>query len=181
MARLCDQCQTWKSSSDYSSNQWRKGDGLSRCRSCVHGHGHVANSAVVYQYSCQECQSCFSNLNELNMHMQVHRPRNVACPLCGEGRFRSGANAVQHVESGFCTGCRGATNAREQIYKFASSQRAMQPYLSDVPRLTNGGNENAVPDFPYSCSKCSRPFKQLGHLLQHEESKHGSPPLLLQN
>ena len=170
MDRICNQCQTWKSINDYTSSQWRKGDGLSRCDSCVNVH-----------VRCHECDRSFSDQNQLKMHMQTHRPRNVACPACGKARFRSGTNAVQHIESGYCTGCRGATNAREQIYKFASSDRKMHQFLAGDPLITNGGNENAVPDFPYSCSKCSRPFKQLGHLLQHEESKHGSPPLLLQN
>jgi hypothetical protein len=131
MERKCSQCRRWKCADDYSSNQWRKGDGYSRC---------------------------------------------------GEERFRSGANAVQHVESGFCSGCRGKSNAREQIYKFASGQRAMQPYLSDVPRLTYGGyDDDDVPEFPYSCPDCFRSFKQLSQLLQHQDNKHGSQPLRLQN
>ena len=49
----------------------------------------------------------FNNQNELTMHMQTHRPRNTACPVCGEIRFASAANAVAHVESGSCSGCRG--------------------------------------------------------------------------
>ena len=169
MSRVCGQCRTWRSEDDYSNNQWFKGNGASRCRGCVAG------------YRCQECHRSFNNSNELKMHMQVHRPQSVACPLCGEGRFRSGANAVQHVESGYCSGCRGQSNAREQIYRFASSQRAMQPYLSDVPRLTyNGYVNNDVPDFPYSCPDCFRSFKQLSQLLQHQDNKHGSQPLRLQ-
>jgi DNA-directed RNA polymerase subunit RPC12/RpoP len=177
MSRVCNQCQSWKNRRDYSSNQWRKGDGLSRCSSCV--PSHAANYCTVV-YRCEQCERSFPDSNQLNMHMQTHRPRDVACPLCHEGRFRSGANAVQHVESGYCTGCRGATNAREQIYKFASSQRAMQPYLADVPRLTYGGYDDTVPDFPYSCHDCSRHFKQLSQLLQHQDNKHGSQPLRLQ-
>lgn len=166
MGRVCDECQTWKNRNEYGSNQWSKGDGYSRCRECVHG------------YTCQECNRNFNNQNELNMHMQVHRPRNVACPLCGEGRFRSGANAVQHVESGYCTGCRGQSNARAQIYKFASSQSIMQPYVNDVPRLMYGGYDHCeVPDFPYTCPDCSRSFKQLSQLLQHNDNKHGKQTL----
>lgn len=58
------------------------------------------------------------------MHLQVHRPRNDACPICGDRRFRSGANAVQHVESGYCSGCYSTDgdNDRQQIYNFARSQ-----------------------------------------------------------
>lgn len=107
------------------------------------------------------------------MHMQVHRPRSVACPICGEQRFRSGANAVQHVESGYCTGCRGQDNARQQIYEYARRQSGMQPYLNGTPLLTNGGYNNSVPDFPYQCTVCAKSFRQLSQLLQHQDQKHG--------
>ena len=100
-----------------------KGEGASRCKDCVSGPPPPA--PVYPSYECHECGRVFANSNELNMHMQVHRPRNVACPVCGETRFRSGANAVQHVESGYCTGCRGQDRARENIYKYAQSQLEM--------------------------------------------------------
>lgn len=161
-----ENCQDYKSCSSFSSNQWRKGDGYSRCRDCVN-----PPPAVLYQ--CPQCSRTFNNQNELKMHSQVHRLRNVACPVCGEVRFRSGANAVQHVESGHCTGCVGSDNAREQIYRYASSQRAMRPYIRNVPMITNGGNDNyRAPDFPYQCQECSKSFRQLSQLLQHRDSKH---------
>eukprot|EP00934_Nitzschia_sp_Nitz4_P004575 Nitzschia sp. Nitz4//scaffold38_size140716//90164//90511//NITZ4_003151-RA/size140716-exonerate_protein2genome-gene-0.108-mRNA-1//-1//CDS//3329550090//4565//frame0 len=106
------------------------------------------------------------------MHMQTHRPRNFSCPICGEQRFRSGANAVQHVESGYCAGCSGKQNARNQIYRFASRQQAMRPYMTHVPMLTNGGYEDDTPDFPYQCQHCVRSFRQLSQLLQHNDAKH---------
>lgn len=107
------------------------------------------------------------------MHMQVHRPRNVACPICGEQRFRSGANAVQHVESGYCTGCRGQDNARQQIYEYARRQSSMQPFLNGTPMLTYGDNYSSVPDLPYQCQQCAKSFRQLSQLLQHQDQKHG--------
>jgi hypothetical protein len=168
MQRICSQCRTWRCDDDYSNNQWYKGDGISRCRSCVIG------------YECQVCYRNFNNSNELKMHMQTHRPRNVACPICGEGNFRSGANAVQHVESGYCPGCRGKSNARQQIFDFASKQKAMQRYITDVPRLTwDGDYDNDVPDLPYHCRDCNKYFKQLSQLLQHNDNKHGKQPLRL--
>jgi hypothetical protein len=69
--------------------------------------------------------------------MQVHRPRNAGCPICGEQRFKLGTNDVQHVESGYCAGCLGVDNTRNQIYEFASSKPQMQHYLHDVDMLTN--------------------------------------------
>jgi hypothetical protein len=80
--------------------------------------------------------------------MQVHCPRNVPYPVCGEVRFRSGANAVQHVESGYCSGCRGHDNARQQIYNFASLKPTMKPNMNSVPQLTYGGSYGAIPHCP---------------------------------
>ena len=39
MGRTCWECADWKSCSQFSSNQWRKGDGASRCRDCIGGGG----------------------------------------------------------------------------------------------------------------------------------------------
>lgn len=113
------------------------------------------------------------------MHMQVHRPRNVSCPICGETRFKSGANAVQHVESGYCRGCQGRERARQAIYDFSSRQSAMQQYLTDRPLLTYGGsNQSTVPELPYQCPECSRQFRQLSQLLQHQDQKHSNYRML---
>lgn len=106
------------------------------------------------------------------MHMQVHRPRNVACPVCHQQRFKSGANAVQHLESGYCSGCRGKDKARRQIYDFVKGQKAARHYVNGAPMLTNGDSYSSVPDYPYQCPQCSKAFRQLSQLLQHEDQKH---------
>jgi DNA-directed RNA polymerase subunit RPC12/RpoP len=163
MWRVCAQCEE-KNSYSFSNNQWSKGDGWSRCVDCVNG-----------TFCCNMCNRSFANQNELNMHMQVHRPRNVSCPVCGDRRFASAANAVQHVESGYCRGCRGADNARRQIYDFANKQRPLQRYLTDPPRLTNGEyHPNGMPEFPYRCPDCGKCFRQMSQLLQHQDNKHGN-------
>lgn len=163
MGRECSDCCQWRDNCEFSSNQWRKGNGSSRCKYCVGGYP---------KYQCGQCDRVFKTQNELNMHMQVHRPRNVACPLCGEARFRSGANAVQHVESGYCTACKGADYARQQIYEFSRRQQGMQPFLNDVPMLTDGGVYDSVPDYPYHCPQCAKSFRQMSQLLQHQDQKH---------
>jgi len=163
MGRYCADCELYLSNSQFSSNQWRKGDGNSRCRDCVDGST---------KYGCGECGRSFQTQNELNMHMQVHRPRDVACPICGERRFRSGANAVQHVESGYCSGCRGRDNARQEIYRYASGKSVMQPYMSGTPLLTDGSGTTIVPDFPYHYPDCAKSFRNLSQLLQHQDQKH---------
>jgi DNA-directed RNA polymerase subunit RPC12/RpoP len=173
MGRYCSDCGDWCDRGYFSHNQWRKGDGLSRCYDCVEGRSNQV-------YTCGTCNRSFNTENELNMHMQVHRPRNVACPVCGERRFRSGANAVQHVESGYCSGCRGQENARDHIYRYAASQRGMQPYLTNTPLLTNGTMDyGPTPDYPYCCQICNKYFRQASQLLQHNDQKHGAQRRML--
>uniref|UniRef100_A0A7S2YSA1 C2H2-type domain-containing protein n=1 Tax=Entomoneis paludosa TaxID=265537 RepID=A0A7S2YSA1_9STRA len=181
MGRVCSDCNSYQSCSQFSSNQWRKGDGYSRCKDCVSGFSNSGGyDSYSYDYfECSQCSRTFNNQNELNMHMQVHRPRNVSCPVCGETRFRSGANAVQHVESGYCTGCRGQDQAREQIYRFAAKQKSMRPFMNSTPMLEYGdGSDYGVPDLPYHCPDCSKPFRHLSQLLQHQDQKHGSTRMI---
>lgn len=180
VARSCAECNSWLDRSYFSRTQWTKGVGLSRCANCVDGGGGGGGGGGYYhRYQCGECFREFANQNELNQHMQVHRPRTVACPICHETRFRSGANAVQHVESGYCTGCLGQDNARQQIYQFASAQIGMRPYMSSVPQLTYGGSSHgAAPEYPYSCNECNKQFRQLSQLMQHQDAKHNNTRLL---
>jgi hypothetical protein len=121
---------------EFSNNQWYNDGVFARGIECV----------KLPMLSCSFCSQTFDNPNNLEMHMQVHLPRNVGYPICGE---QSGDNAVQNVESGYCTGCLGVDNARNQIYEFASSKPQMQHCLHDVPMLTNGGMTKYVPEFPY--------------------------------
>jgi DNA-directed RNA polymerase subunit RPC12/RpoP len=207
MGRSCAECCEWLDSDDFSNNQWRKGEGSSRCISCVNpnmvrrrcaecgysldsdefsnnqwnkgpGASRCIDCVNPPTYECSDCSRTFDNQNNLDMHKQVHRPRNVSCPICGEQRFKSGANAVQHVESGYCNGCKGVDNARNQIYQFASSKRQMQQYLNGRPMLTNGGSTNHVPNYPYHCQECSKAFHHLSQLLQHQDQKHNNHRLL---
>ena len=162
MGRTCAECDYYKDDDHYSRNQWLKGPGYSRCFDCV-------------GYPCTECQRLFRNANELKMHMQVHRPRNFSCPICNVTKFRSGANVVQHVESGFCSCCPGGPEeAREQVFKFAAKKKQMRRYMTEVPRITYGDwTDSEVPDFPYYCPECCKYFRKLGQLMQHQEGKHG--------
>lgn len=169
MGRYCSQCDRHLSNSSFSGNQWRKGEGYSRCYDCVNSN---------YSFQCDKCYKQFNDSNQLKMHMQVHRPRNVACPVCGDVKFGSAANAVQHVESGYCRGCLGKDNARDQIYNFAA-KNGMGRYMTEVPMLTNGNNYNGyVPDYPYCCPDCSVSFRNLSQLMQHQDSKHNNTRLL---
>ncbi|KAL7531321.1 hypothetical protein ACHAXR_003977 [Thalassiosira sp. AJA248-18] len=178
MGRSCSECGNWCTNSSFSRNQWMKGDGYSRCKDCVSGYSQQEYSAPI-TYQCGQCYRNFNSQNELNMHMQVHRPRTVSCPICGEQRFRTGANAVQHVESGHCSGCRGQDNARRQIYEYARRQQSMKPFLNGTPLLTNGGYNDGVPDFPYQCPQCAKSFRHASQLMQHQDQKHNNSRMRL--
>ena len=176
MGRYCAECGDWCTNSEFSRNQFMKGDGGSRCKNCV-----IRTDVAAFpppNFTCGECRRVFNSQNELNMHMQVHRPKIVTCILCGEKSFKSGANMVQHVESGYCTGCKGGEKARQQIYEFAQRQRKMQPYMNGTPLLTNGGYNHGVPDFPYQCRQCAKSFRQLSQLMQHQDNKHNNMRML---
>jgi DNA-directed RNA polymerase subunit RPC12/RpoP len=154
-----------------------KGPGNARCKDCVSGISHAdhARSYQTISYQCHKCYSTFASSNELEMHMQTHREKNVSCPVCGDTRFGSSANAVQHVESGFCRGCKGKDNARQQIYEFAARSGKLNRFITQTPMLTNGNNGatyGAVPEKPYGCPDCSKSFKQMSQLLQHQDNKH---------
>ncbi|KAL3821991.1 hypothetical protein ACHAXA_002977 [Cyclostephanos tholiformis] len=170
MGRFCAECHQWCQSGDFSRNQWTKGDGCSRCVDCVGA-----------PLQCSECLMTFVDQNALNMHMQVHRPRLITCIVCKSRHFKTSANMVQHVESGYCTGCTGKDNARNQIYDLASQLRGMQPYMTGISLLTNGGGGHGgggVPEFPYQCRQCDRSFRQLSQLMQHQDNKHNNTRML---
>lgn len=169
MGRTCKGCAQYCSCSSFSRNQWLKGDGYSRCYQCVR------DDIYAPAYQCKECYRTFNNQNELNMHMQVHRPRQFKCPVCGDIRFKSPANAVQHVESGYCRGCKGKDNARQQIYDFAKKRAGGTPLLTNGSSNYRGG---PVPDYPYQCPHCSRLFRDLGQMMQHMDQKHDQRRLL---
>jgi len=166
MARKCAQCKQYLDGDEYSLNQWMKAEGLSRCIDCVQ------NNKIPFK--CKECFRIFGDENQLLMHAQVHRPRTIACPICGDTRFKSGANAVQHVESGYCTGCVGKDNARAQIYEYVSKAAPMRQFLTNAPMIgyDYGNHDRSVPDFPYKCPDCNKMFKQLSQLMQHQDQKH---------
>ena len=135
----------------------------------------MSSSAVF----CPVCSRMFDHpngnprhiANMLNQHMQTHRPRNVSCPVCGDTRFKSGANAVSHVESGACRGCRGKDNARKNIYDFVAKNEASRGLLAERPALDYCGRpmEMDLPDKPYKCQSCGRRYSQLSSLMQHQE------------
>eukprot|EP00092_Neocalanus_flemingeri_P002738 GFUD01002931.1.p1 GENE.GFUD01002931.1~~GFUD01002931.1.p1 ORF type:complete len:158 (+),score=31.98 GFUD01002931.1:124-597(+) len=127
---------------------------------------------------CPQCGKMFDHpsgnkkhiKNMLTQHLQVHQPKTVSCPVCGETRFRSNTNAVQHVESGSCSGCKGKENARQQIHNFIASKKESRGLLANTPALEwAGAGTGRVPDLPYKCQECSKKFRQVSALMQHQQ------------
>lgn len=194
MGRACADCQHWREDYEFSTNQWRKGSGGSRCSDCVAQtqqpvtcevccrslpsdnalQQHMQTHSDVW---CGQCDRVFCNANARQQHAQVHQPRNVACPLCHETRFRSSTNAVQHIEGGACTACRGQDNARAAIYGFVRQNAGH--LLTSTPMLEYHRDAHEVPDLPYQCQQCDRSFRQMSAMMQHQAARHsaGAPAL----
>jgi len=132
--------------------------------------------------ACPICNRVFSkgrtraeNVNSMEQHKMVHVERSVSCPVCGETRFRTSDGAVQHVESGACSGCRGQERARRNVYQFLNQQEMGRSLLNKQTALEyhgEGGQEQAQQPW-YSCPSCGRKFEQAGSLMQHARNKHG--------
>jgi len=115
------------------------------------------------------------NLNSMEQHKMVHIERKVSCPVCGETRFRTSDGAVQHVESGACSGCRGQERARKNVYQFLNQQEMGRSLLNKQTALEyhgEGGHEQPAQPW-YSCPSCGKKFEQAGSLMQHARTKHG--------
>jgi len=189
VGRVCVDCDEWRDVDEFSNNQWRKGEHSSRCTECVdqgltqhsawcdvcdRGFTSQNNLQMHMQTHedvwCRECDRVFSTPNSKRQHMQVHLPRNVACPICGDVRFKSATNAVQHVETGGCPGCPGADNARNAIYGFVRQRGGH--LLAQAPMLEYGGRTATAPALPYECQFCTRAFRQLSSMMQHQAAAH---------
>lgn len=142
---------------------------------------HALNQKILQleQHTCSKCDRSFCDANALEQHMQVHQPRDVRCPACGEQRFRNGANVAQHVESGTCSGCQGKENARTAIYNFMRFNQSTRQFL-DQKLLENGACCDSIPERPYACQQCRKAFRQVSQLMQHQMAVHpkASLPLL---
>mmetsp|Transcript_85394 Transcript_85394/g.135361 ORF Transcript_85394/g.135361 Transcript_85394/m.135361 type:complete len:165 (+) Transcript_85394:45-539(+) len=133
-----------------------------RCcdRGDCHRHGW-------YEYECETCFRLFQNQNNLNQHMQTHKPRDKLCPVCGQVSFKSTSGVTMHVESGYCAGCgeRGQKLVRDFMKK-----NLPQCY---APAICDRSDSSDWNEDPY-CRSCDRFFKSMGALLQHMEAKHDS-------
>ena len=94
--------------------------------------------------------------------------KNTPCPGCGK-RFRGAVGAVSHFEDGHCKNCRGADKARRAVYKFVQDNNVNFTldrigYSSDGDGYDSDGNN-------YICHGCSKQFRTLKSMMQHQENK----------
>lgn len=196
--RECATCYFRGEKWEFSSAQWRKGAGQSRCPDCVDARRQESEAT-----KCHECGRVFShgnrraNENSLQQHrasraqpfqarktapknelshampsfaVRTHAEKVVECPLCNtRKRFGSMADAAAHIESGYCSGCRGSREqVRSQVYRYVKSNSLLLGDRGPIIQLDRDGNE-VVPDRPYVCS-CGRNFKDYSSLLQHRDA-----------
>ena len=98
--------------------------------------------------------------------------RTVPCPACGR-MYKKASGSVAHFESGKCPSCPGEENARRTAYDFVNKQNANFV----VPRLGNGdenegsGGGYRADDVNYRCQGCTKEFKLLNSLMQHQSAR----------
>ena len=163
MPRRCGQCGQVCGRTEFSSSQWRKGEGLSRCEECVAGLNPVR---------CDECGKSFRDANALQQHKRTHQPRNFACPGCNR-MYRDLTGTALHFESGQCSACRGPDNARRAAYELVAQQSGGRNFLANPLMITDGGETAGgfTADGPnYRCPSCQRTFRFVSALMQHQQS-----------
>ena len=147
----------------FSDNQWRKGNGLSRCVDCVcDGPG----------WACDDCAKTFPDENALRMHKRTHQARDFPCPGCNK-LYRGLTDTAMHFESGNCSSCRGVENARRAAYQLCMQQPGGANFLTNPLMITDGGGAGGgyTDEGPnYKCNHCHKQFKFLSSLMQHQQT-----------
>jgi DNA-directed RNA polymerase subunit RPC12/RpoP len=166
----CDVCARWLTSDNALAQHMKTHPECQYCDERFYSHAHLADHVNSAHNVCPTCGRDFRSPNGLFQHQKSHAPRNVSCPICGEQRFRNAANAVAHVESGYCAGCLGKDHARAQIHQFVTHNA---PRLC-VPAIENGYGGGGVPDRPYRCTDCGKTFASLSAQMNHEGDVHGN-------
>ena len=170
----CDECGEY--TNRFSSADYKRGQrgGYVECKDCIKR-----------KRECGECGKVFRGRNErdvenkLEQHWRSHEVRAIECPLChrNDRRYRTAADAMAHIESGFCASCKGESNAQQQIYNF-TKQKA--PHLTNYHALENGSYDSEDDEISYNCNMCNKTFGKMSSLMNHQRAKHAnSNPVLL--
>ncbi len=160
MPHTCIYCD--QTSNRFNAGQYREGG---QCKDCEKNEPRCVICARVFIGP-----NWSTSLNQLKMHQQTHLPKTVSCPVCHSDKklFRTAADAVLHLESGSCEGCRGKDSAKRLIYNIAE-QKA--PHLVKTQLMIgNGCQGNGSRSF--ICKHCQKTYQNLSSLMQHENAKH---------
>jgi len=159
--RECAECGCTRVQGDFSTTQWRKGRGESRCQDCVTPAGDGR--------TCGHCGQKFRDDNALQMHARTHQERRFGCPGCGK-KYRGLTDTALHFESGACSACKGKNNARRAAYDIVSQQPGGSNFI--VQRITDGERSGAwTPDgHNFKCPSCKKKFGTVSALMQHQQS-----------
>jgi len=167
MPVTCMHCN--QTSNRFSAAEYRAGTSGSECicKDCQKGMPRCLICTQVF-----EGHNLSAGLNQLKEHAVVHQAKTVQCPVCRDEnkKFRSAADAVLHLESGYCPSCRGKDNAKNNIYKFITTNAN---HLTSSHLMIQDGSAG-VPDLAYRCQSCSKCFNNLSQMMQHSSSKHGT-------
>lgn len=171
LSRTCAECGAECLKIKFTSSQWVKGNGYSRCTDCVQSSK---------PHACRKCQRTFATKYELVTHQQAHRRRTPVCSFCGEKRVKVTYSTGFMVYNDFVysgvsdAAYRKTDEVYRKIYEHACKRYAMEP-SNDVQSTSTGYDySQGVPSEPDSCYDCSRVyylFRQLTILLEH--SKQG--------
>eukprot|EP00535_Pseudo-nitzschia_heimii_P013050 CAMPEP_0197195208 /NCGR_PEP_ID=MMETSP1423-20130617/30653_1 /TAXON_ID=476441 /ORGANISM="Pseudo-nitzschia heimii, Strain UNC1101" /LENGTH=160 /DNA_ID=CAMNT_0042648783 /DNA_START=9 /DNA_END=488 /DNA_ORIENTATION=+ len=104
--RICSSCNRNLSENSYSVNQWRKGEGCSRCHSCVNGgywHGDLVQEEQRYQQQVQKLNIDPSETARINdatraeiFDHDLHNPfASGSFRWVAKGRYTEGNRAGQ--------------------------------------------------------------------------------------
>lgn len=166
----CDVCDNWYSSDNALEQHMRTHPVCEHCDEQFLSRAALMEHMEYDHNICDICGRDFRSANGLFQHSKTHVPKNVSCPICGDKKFRNAANAVAHVESGYCSGCRGKDFARTKIHQFMTQNAPI--FLA--PMIENGPGSAGVPDRPYRCTCCSKTFTSLSAQMNHEGDVHGN-------
>ena len=167
MIRNCTECYEAKEKYEFSSSQWRKGDGSSRCSACI--------SATQQPVDCNMCGREFGSDNELQMHRPACGRR---CAVCYEYKRKYAFSNNQwrkDEESSRCVDCLSSSAQQQQEEKEDGGRRCCNNCYEYKERAEFSSNQWRKGDGSSRCSACISIIQQEeddeGQETQHEEEE----------
>ncbi|KAE9403893.1 hypothetical protein BT96DRAFT_814372 [Gymnopus androsaceus JB14] len=170
--------------SDDDSESSEEEEDVPYCKICNQEFGNSAHLTQHLSSSrhnwCFLCSQDFSTANALSKHLssQVHRPRNMKCPLCSD-KFKMTSSIAQHIECGACHQSINRHTVTQAVHALD-----LIPTISINRRITGGSTPATRTITAYSaterafnaklnvyeCYLCRKTFKSLNGLNSHLSS-----------